>query len=160
MQEGPPLQRRTPVNDDDMARIVCPACLAVKSSTVSKFRNVRHTVNVKCRCGNTFKVMFEFRKSYRKPTDLSGNYSMYPPATGAGLMKVRNISLTGLCFEVTGFHDIRIGQRATLTFTLDDRKKTPIKKQVAIRSVQGRSIGGEFYQDQAFEKDLGFYLRF
>jgi hypothetical protein len=160
MQEGPPLQRRTPVNDDNVARIVCPACLAVKSSTVGKFRNVRHTVTVKCRCGNTFQVMFEFRKSYRKPTDLSGTYAMAPPASGAGQVKIKNLSLTGLCFEVTGIHDIKVGLKAMLTFTLDDRKKTQINKQVTIRSVQGQVIGVEFHQDRAFEKDLGFYLYF
>jgi hypothetical protein len=160
MQEKPPQQGRTPVNDDDVARIVCPTCLAVKSSTVSKFRNVRHTVTVKCRCGNTFQVMFEFRKSRRKPTDLSGTYAMTPPASGTGQVKIKNLSLTGLCFEVAGFHDIRVGLKAMLTFTLDDRKKTQINKQVTIRSVRGREIGVEFHQDQAFEKDLGFYLYF
>lgn len=160
MQEGSLHQRRTPVNDDEVARIVCPACLAVKSSDVGKFRNVRHTVTVKCKCGNTFQVMFEFRKSYRKPTELSGTYTMTPPASGTGQVKIKNLSLTGLCFEVTGFHDIRVGLQAMLTFTLDDRKKTQINKQVTVRSVQGRVIGVEFHQDRAYEKDLGFYLYF
>ena len=160
MQEGPLHQRRTPVNDDDVARIDCPACLAVKSSAVSKFRNVRHAVTVKCRCGNTFQVMFEFRKSYRKPTDLNGTYALTPPESGTSQMKIKNLSLTGLCFEVTGLHDIRVGLKAMLTFTLDDRKKTRINKQVTIRSVRGGVIGVEFHQDQAFEKDLGFYLYF
>lgn len=151
---------KTFVKDDDVAIIVCPACSAAKSISVAQFRNAQHTIAVKCKCGAAFKVLLDFRKSYRKPTNLKGTFTMQPPATGGGQMKIKNVSLTGLCFEVTGHHDIKIGQKARVDFTLDDRKLTRIKKTVTVRSVRGLAIGCEFYQDQAFEKDLGFYLRF
>lgn len=153
-------QERTFVKDDDVAIIVCPSCSAAKSISAAQFRNAQHTVTVKCRCGVTFKVLLDFRQSYRKPTNLTGTFAMIPPASGGGLIKVRNVSLSGLCFEVHGIHDIHIGQKAVVEFTLDNRKETLIKKQVTVRSVRGHDIGCEFHQDQAFEKDLGFYLRF
>lgn len=151
---------KTFVKDDDVAIIVCPACSAAKTISVVQFRNTQHTIAVKCKCGAAFKVLLDFRKSYRKPTNLRGTYAMHPPAGGGGLIKVKNVSLTGLCFEVIGHHDIKISQKATVDFTLDDRKETRIKKTVTVRSVNGLAIGCEFHQDQAFEKDLGFYLRF
>ncbi len=153
-------QEKTFVKDDDVAIIVCPTCSAAKSISVAQYRNAQHLITVKCKCGKTFKILLDFRQSYRKPTNLTGTYSMHPPAVGGGLVKIKNVSLSGLCFEVHGVHDIRIGQRALLEFTLDNRKETLIKKQVIIRSIRGRDIGCEFHQDQAFEKDLGFYLRF
>lgn len=159
MQDSPN-QERTFVKDDDVAIIVCPDCSAAKSISVTQFRNAQHTVTVKCKCGHSFKVLLDFRQSYRKPTNLTGTFAMRPPAVGGGLVKIRNVSLTGLCFEVHGVHDIKIGQKVDIEFTLDNRKETHIKKKAIIRSVRGHLIGCEFHQDQAFEKDLGFYLRF
>ena len=153
-------QERSFVKDDDMAIIVCPSCSAAKTISVAQFRNAPHTVTVKCKCGKAFKVLLDFRQSYRKPTNLTGIYAMQPPAVGGGMVKIRDVSLTGLCFEVKGVHDIKIGQKAVVEFTLDSRKETKIKKQVTIRSIRTNAIGCEFHQDQAFEKDLGFYLRF
>lgn len=148
------------VKDDDMAIIVCPACSNAKHINVAQYRNAQHTIKVKCRCGTSFKVLLDFRQCYRKPTDLSGTYAMVPPAAGGGKISVKNVSLAGVGFEVIGRHAIETGQKAIIEFTLDNRKETLIRKKVTIRSVRGTFIGGEFYQDQAFEKDLGFYLRF
>jgi hypothetical protein len=148
------------VKDDDKAVIVCPACGIAKDVDVGKYRNAPHTIKVNCRCGISFKVLLDFRRSYRKMTNLAGTYAMISPASGVGNILVKNVSLTGIGFEVSGHHSIQTGQKALVEFTLDNRKETLIKKKVTIRSVRGTFIGGEFHQDQAFEKDLGFYLRF
>lgn len=153
-------QERTFVKDDDIAIIVCPTCSVAKSISVAQFRNAQHTVTVKCKCGNAFRILLDFRQSYRKQTNLTGTFIMVPPATGGGMVRIRDVSLSGLCFEVKGMHDIKIGQKAIVEFTLDSRKETRIKKLVTVRSVRTTAIGCEFHQDQAFEKDLGFYLRF
>ena len=71
-----------------------------------------------------------------------------------------NLSLEGACFEVTGTHRLAIGQKGTINFTLDDRKATRLKRDFAIRMVHGSKIGIEFKKAQAFQKELGFYLRF
>ena len=42
---------------------------------------------------------------------------------------------------------------------MDDLKETPLRKMTVVRSVHQNRIGCEFRKDQAFEKDLGFYLR-
>lgn len=151
---------RTFVKDGNLAVIVCPACGIAKEIDVGQYRNVMHTLKVNCRCGISFKVLLDFRQSYRKLANLSGTYAMIQPASGGGKILVKNVSLTGIGFEVAGHHAIEAGQKAIVEFTLDNRKETLIKKKVTIRSVRGTFIGGEFHQDQAFEKDLGFYLRF
>jgi hypothetical protein len=155
-----PKELRTFVKDGDVAVIVCPTCGIAKEIKVGQYRNVMHTLKVNCRCGVTFKVLLDFRQNYRKPTNLAGTYVMIPPAAGGGKMMVKNVSLSGIGFEITGHHAIQTGQKAIVEFTLDNRKESHIKKQITVRSIRGSFIGGEFQQDQAFEKDLGFYLRF
>lgn len=147
------------VKSDDSTTIVCPECNTAKVIAVRQFRHHLHMLRVKCRCGYAFKVQLEFRRHYRKETDLPGMYNLMHPASNSGTAKVINLSLSGACFEVRGFHDLQIGQKGVLVFTLDNRKKTVLTKHIFIRSVRGSRIGSEFVEDQAFDKDLGFYLR-
>lgn len=147
------------VKSNDEATIVCPECNSTKIIAVRQFRQRLHMLKVKCRCGHVFKVQLEFRRHYRKPTDLLGTYEAQPPAISGGKAKVINLSLSGACFELRGTHDLKCGQRGTLVFTLDNRKSTELTKTVYIRVINGNRIGCEFIEDRAFEKELGFYLR-
>ena len=147
------------VKGDDEATIVCPHCQSAKVISVKQFRNRQHVLKVKCKCKNNFKVQLEFRRHFRKDTDLDGTYDLDAPAIGGGMVKITNLSLSGTCFEVRGVHDIKIGQNGSINFTLDNRKQTVFFKSVTVRSVRGNSIGCEFSDAQAFEKELGFYLR-
>lgn len=144
---------------DETTTIICPACNTVKDITVRQFRHRLHMLKVKCKCGQSFRVQLEFRRHYRKPTDLAGIYNPFSPAGGEGIAKIVNLSLSGVCFIVKGMHDLRIGQKGSLVFKLDNRKETLLSKKVTIRAVTGNRIGCEFIEDRAFDKDLGFYLR-
>lgn len=146
------------VREDNKATIVCPECNMAKSVSVTAFRHKQHTVKIRCGCGHVFKLQLEFRKHFRKDTDLKGTYKMDPPATGGGQTTVVNLSLSGACFEVKGIHDLKVGQKGSLVFTLDNRKETILYKQVTVKSVKGNLIGCEFVEDQAYMKELGFYL--
>jgi hypothetical protein len=127
--------------------------------SVRQFRHHLHLLKVKCKCGNSFRVQLEFRRHYRKPTELNGTFDPTYPASGGGVAKIVNLSLSGACFEIRAMHDLKIGQRGKLLFTLDNRKQTALCKNIYIRSVDGIRIGSEFINDRAFDKDLGFYLR-
>lgn len=146
------------VKEGDEATIICPSCSTAKEISVRQFRHRLHMLKIKCRCGHAFRVQLEFRRHYRKPTDLPGSFELHP-RTGGGVVKVINLSLSGVCFQVKGMHDLKIGQKAVLVFKLDNRKETVLNKRVLIRSVNGGRIGCEFIEDRAFDKDLGFYLR-
>jgi hypothetical protein len=146
------------VKGDDEAIIVCPVCDSAKTISVTQFRHRLHLIKVKCKCGHLFKVQLEFRRHFRKNTDLEGTYKMKPPAVGGGKIKVKNLSLLGACFEVRGIHDLKTEQQGSLVFTLNNRQETVLFKKVIIKSITGNRIGCEFVQDRAFEKELGFYL--
>ncbi|OGR16312.1 MAG: hypothetical protein A2X81_01405 [Desulfobacterales bacterium GWB2_56_26] len=147
------------VKDGDETTIICPACNTVKEISVRQFRHRLHMLKVKCKCGHSFRVQLEFRHHYRKAADLAGTFDLLYPAAGGAVAKIINISLSGVCFEVKGLHDLKIGQKGLLVFKLDNRKETVLSKRVLIRSVNGNRIGSEFVEDRAFDKDLGFYLR-
>jgi len=115
-------------------------------------------LKVNCRCGHSFKVQLEFRRHYRKPTELAGTFNPFAGGAGGGKATVVNLSLSGACFEVRGIHDHKTGQKGVLIFTLDNRKQTVLTKNIIIRTVTGNRIGVEFVEDRAFEKELGFYL--
>lgn len=146
------------VKSDDQAMIVCPICDTAKAISVAQFRNRQHLIKVKCKCGHVFKVHLEFRRHFRKTTELEGTYDLNPPAIGGGKLKVINLSLSGACFEVRGVHDMKIGQQGSLVFTLDNRNESVLFKKVIIKTVKAKQIGCEFVEDRAYEKELGFYL--
>jgi len=144
---------------DDDATIICPDCKAAKTISVKQFRDNQHVVKVKCKCGYIFKVQLEFRVYYRKEIVLPATYDLDPPAVGGGSVEIVNLSLGGACFEISGVHDIKVGLKGSINFTLDDNKQTVFFKNVIIRSIHENRIGCEFIEDQAYQKDLGFYLR-
>ena len=85
---------------------------------------------------------------------------MEVPAIGYGHMHVTNISSGGLQFTTPGshIHNIKIGDQARITFTLDDRKQTKIDKQVIVQSINGNIIGCRFAATESLEQGLRFYL--
>ena len=149
---------KTFVKDDSQATIVCPECSSAKTISVEEFRHRQHILKVKCKCGHSFSLQLEFRQFFRKETELQGVYDIKPPARGGGIANIVNLSLVGACFEVRGVHDLKIGHKGSLVFTLDNRKETVLYRQVIIRTVDGNRIGVEFVEERAFEKELGFYL--
>lgn len=148
------------VNEEGQATLVCPHCSSVKNVSVGQFRERQHKLKVRCSCSTVFTVNLDFRRCFRKPTKLEGIYDMIPPAVGGGKVLVANLSIDGACFEVAGLHKLSIGQKGHINFTLDDRKMTRLKREFVIRMVSGNAIGCEFKKTLAFEKELGFYLRF
>ncbi len=71
---------------------------------------------------------------------------------------IRDLSRNGIGFTVAGIHNIQVGQNISIDFVLDNPKQTELKQQAVVRSVKKNLIGCEFRREQAFEKDLGFYL--
>ncbi len=148
---------------DNIATITCPECHKSKSVTVGKYRNKNHTLKVRCSCDNSFRILLDFRRHYRKETNLEGTYSMQSPALGTGRLNILNISRSGvgfaIGFEVAGRNTMKLGQKAQISFELDNKKMTVMNKVITIRTISDQYVGGEFEDHQALDKDLGFYLQ-
>jgi hypothetical protein len=148
------------VRHNHTATLVCPACGQARQVSVAKFRNDRHTLAVRCRCSHVYRVLLDFRGHYRKPTNLTGTYTLTDSdAPDGGVIRIHDISGSGVGFSVLGQHRIAPGHELKIKFQLTDRKRTELNKTVRVCRVQDDFIGGEFVGDNGFDKDLGFFLR-
>ena len=148
------------IRDNNAATLVCPACGLVRQIAVAKFRNDRHTLAIRCRCGHVYSVLLDFRRHFRKPTSLAGTYvSRDPAGPGGGVIRILNISRSGVGFTVSGRHRILPGQELQIEFQLTDRNRTVIKKQAVVRTVQENTVGCEFLCAGELDKALGFFLQ-
>ena len=146
------------VNPNGVAVIKCPGCEAVKTFKVDKFRGSKHLLNVKCSCQNLFRVNLEFRKFYRKPTKLPGDFVLLPEKIHRGRLMVVNVSKGGVGLQILGIQRLTPGQELQVSFTLDDKHCSLIDKRVVVRGVKKDYVGCEFMGDTSHDKALGFYL--
>ncbi len=147
------------VRPDETVTIVCPECNMPRNASVGAYKNKSHYLKVRCPCKTVFKVHLDFRRHYRKETSLPGSYkSLKPLGHGGGDILIKDISKGGLGFTLYGMNNIDVGHRLLISFQFDDKKKTPLKKEVIVQSVNNDFIGCCFTSNQAYEKELGFYL--
>jgi hypothetical protein len=151
---------KTFVRNNNTATVICPACNRARNISAEPYRNKKHAIRVRCSCGELFTLRLDFRRHYRKLTNLPGTYSITTPGkAGGGVIHIRNISRGGIGFTVSGRHNIEKDLHIVLTFQLNDRKQTKLRKEGIIRSVKGNYIGCQFPPNDPVEKALGFYLQ-
>ena len=148
------------VRPDNTAVISCPHCKRQKEIKAEKFTGSKSRLKIKCACKHVFKVQLEYRKRYRKTTNLSGKYVNHSKHNSSGRLYVRNISVSGLEFTTMDIHSFEVDDELTVTFNLDDEQRTEVIKDVIVRDVRKISIGCEFDRggDLAFDGPLGFYI--
>ena len=159
------MEQRVFVGENNTATFVCPKCNATKTADVSQFTSLarRVTLKVNCSCKNAYSVFLERRYSYRKETQLSGNFS-FKPSGGRlqqGKVSVMNISQGGLQLEFNVMPKIKVGAIFEVEFTLDDKQQTLIKKEVAVKRVVDKIAGVKFCSidpSDPSDKAIGFYL--
>lgn len=147
------------VRPDNTVTIVCPSCKMPKNVSVASFRNKSHYLKVRCPCDTVFRVHLDFRQHYRKPTELPGIYKSIDPPGSGGTIEIRDISISGLGFVIKGTNLVEKGNVLRVSFELDDKRKTKLEKKVVVQSVTDGFVGCKFVGEQAYEKELGFYLK-
>ena len=149
------------VNEKNMALIHCPHCDSIKQVPVTKFKGTKHTLKVKCACGEVFKVDLNFRKNIRKKTNLTGIcYTIPGVESSSEECLIKNISFRGIGLKLFENSTVKEGAEVVVSFTLDDPRMTAVKRKVRIHHIKGDYIGGEFvdFEGDNFDKYIGFYL--
>ncbi len=146
------------VRQDNSTVIKCPNCLKAHIISAARLQGQSKTIKVKCSCKSVFPVFFEFRKSYRKQTNLRGTYINLSINNQCLDMIVKNVSLTGLGFNTIGKHRLQKGHELEVQFAVDVPLDTLINEQVVVKTVEGNFIGCEFTENKELNKALGFYL--
>lgn len=150
------------ITSNNTATFVCPQCGNVTTTNVSKFASTDKKITVKCHCncGHHFSVSLEKRRQYRKVTNLPGMYyhRMDNGDMDKGMMRVVDISSTGLKLKLNVARNFEIGTLLRVEFELDDRRRTPVNKRVIVRNVKQDLVGTSFAPNEGEDPSLGFYL--
>lgn len=152
------MMKKVYVNDSNQATIVCPNCGFGKDLDVTDFKETHKRLKAKCRCGEVFRLMLEFRKHFRKKVRLRGEYFVQGKAE-KGEIVVEDISLGGVRFESLNPHYISREDKVELKFALDNPTKTKIRTPVKVKWIIDRNVGGQFFDPKSIEQDLGTYLQ-
>ena len=137
------------INSKNLATFVCPECKKSVTKDVSKYKDIDKVVrvNCKCTCGHQYVVLLEKRGFYRKVANLSGVFIFGPEQLSAPMI-VKNLSRTGLQFEITDFKEeltLTKGDIIVVEFQLDNPQQTVIHKEVVVRTIVRNShIGAKF----------------
>jgi hypothetical protein len=152
-------------NLSEPVTLSCEQCGRRKALQAAIVKDLPQPLKVRCPCGATFEVNIIIRQLYRKKTRLLGTYVRHYPQTNKileqGQMIVEDLSRTGLGFSTMNKHTIEVDDVLVVAFTLDDARKTDIRKAVRIRRIDDRLIGAEFLDHDAYTETnriLGFYL--
>ncbi|HIJ89519.1 MAG: PilZ domain-containing protein [Desulfobulbaceae bacterium] len=155
------------VKEDNCAKIRCYTCGLIKTVRLQDAAKISPEIKVRCVCTAVFLVRFEYRKFYRKATNLEGTYHVlfdgrdipdFSQAKKTTNCRIENISMHGAGFSTLGRHRIEKNGRLILAFTLDNPHKTWIEKTGVVQLVEGSYIGMRFDEPATTDKALGFYL--
>jgi hypothetical protein len=156
---------------DGKASLTCPVCSQQKTESVSQYVKQDTTVEIEstCICGHTWTSILERRRHYRKPVKLRGRYSFRNDVfleegfsagsfVGHGKMKVVDLSLKGLKIELKKKPELNINDLVSVEFRLKDKKRTLIRENASVKSINGRFVGSAFGPEVAANTSLGFFL--
>lgn len=135
------IKKKLFINNNNMARFVCPKCQDRILMNVSKYKETDKAVVIEheCKCGLYSTLLLERRQFCRKDICIPGTYTL---RGNRRCMVIRNLSRAGLKFErELKKGDIKIGDKLIAEFCLNN---VMIKKKVIVRSVLGNEIGTEF----------------
>lgn len=149
------------VTSQNTVSVSCPRCKKGRDIHASRFKG-RRDVRIKCPCGNVWGVRVEYRREYRKKTDLKGSYRFIPkdkkPAD-AGLMKVVDLSRNGVRMKIRNFPcGLDVGDRLNIEFRLDDASQSTVHREVVVKNMHPPYVGAMFHHPPEEDNILGFYL--
>jgi hypothetical protein len=149
------------VEQDNTAVITCPWCKKTKDIDVSRFKG-QINVRIKCSCGNTSRIQLEYRRHFRKETELQGYYQVIPKDEkpgDSGIMTVVNLSRNGVRLKINNpDHLFDIGDFINIRFNLDDKDRTLVDRDIVVQNINLPYVGGEFRRPSDTDSLIGFYL--
>jgi hypothetical protein len=136
------------LNENNEATFLCKNCGNGVTRDLSKLLHAQAAIRVKCKCkcGNVFRVLVERRRNHRKTVNLLGmcHYLNGSGQTKKHLIKVLDISPTGLQFSINDMPRFNVGDKVFADFRLDDRNYTEIQVKGAIKRMRSKKVGMEF----------------
>ena len=137
----------------------CPACGAKLTLQADEIGTRGRPIGLRCSCGHRFSVFPEFRKAYRRKTNLCGTYTMLSSENEHGEILIKNVSMMGVGFATTGNHCLSENNELSLRIRLDDNKGCEIEAVAVVIHVLDKFVGCRFKElSPHYEDKLATYL--
>jgi hypothetical protein len=146
------------VGPNETAQLKCFNCGISKTLDVGKFKGRKDPLKLQCKCKSSSQVFLEFRRAFRKKTNLEGVYTVLARDGEHGRIFVKNLSKKGIGFTTLSNHKLCQDDEIQVVFILDDQKKSRIEKHAVVRTTDGYNVGCEFTGKDHHDTALGFYL--
>jgi hypothetical protein len=148
------------VTDQGTVTFSCPKCRAMRQEPAQKYEKHKGVLKLECSCSHIYEVQLEFRKYYRKETNLNGLYLRSSHGGDREEMIVKNLSMVGCAFQTLKKSALVVGEELKIEFTLDDPRRSIVRKRAVVTSVEDRYVGCRFVeQTGVYDPGLGFYLK-
>ena len=149
------------LNDHEDGTFICPACNNGVIKHLGKFSQSQTAIRLKCRCkcGHVYGALVERRRFFRKPVNLMGTYFYSEGENNPrkGLIKILDISQSGLQFSLNSMPEFKVGDRIIVEFRMDDREQSQIREMGTVKDIRSNKVGLQF--DSVDPKDgLGLNL--
>ncbi len=157
------VEKLTCVNTEHVP-LICSYCSMQTSVPPEKFDELGCYIHVNCPCDNSFSVMREQRRFYRKKVSLKGAFKLrangqfYMTAADWIPFTMTDLSKRGVRFSSLAMTSIKLGEKLHLKFNLDNNTRTLIKKTAIVHSISKTDIGCKFENNDEHDVALGFYL--
>jgi c-di-GMP-binding flagellar brake protein YcgR len=143
------------LNEARSGFLVCQRCGKSKRIEFTNSENLRSVV-AKCPCGNTFAVIFENRKYYRKPISTYGKCFAAGESADGYSVKLVDISQSGIRFIKKDGKPLQLNEKIRVSFSLGH---DTIFCVASVYHIHNEQVGAKFISlDEHSKKLLGFFL--
>jgi hypothetical protein len=144
---------RSYVQRDGTVPAVCPHCGKTNPISANNIHSGKGAIDAQCPCGNRYSVFAEFRKAYRRETNLPGFYVKPLPKKDRGDILIKNMSMTGVGFLSMGEMSISEGDEVILNFVLVDKDQTVMETKAIVVYVKDSFAGCTFTELSPQQED-------
>lgn len=135
--------------------LTCPKCKSDHALDLTN-RDVPYSLKTTCSCGNRYSIKFDKRTYYRKHVDSTGICCLSRESDEGKLIRIVDISRSGIAFLKDRGRNLDIGENIKLEFILDE---TRVSCTVTVSSVIDVRVGAKFNKlDEHTQKMIGFFL--
>ena len=125
-------------------------------------------LDVNVHAGILIQLLWKEGGAKRKRTNITAIYVniissigvQFCEEVGRGVIKITDISDTGMMIEFNSEHNFTTKDRLIVEFNLNDKKRTLIKKEVAIKNISGLKAGVAFCTKDSCDAAIKNYLEY
>lgn len=137
------------VNRQEVLTIRCRSCGKESTVPVNSLKDRKHSLKVTCTCAESFDIELEFRKDFRKKTEISGTVRpLTTPKQRARQCTIADHSTGGLLLHLADEVPVRKDDKLIVSYQPDIYSSMEVERVITVRHLDGAMrIGGAFIDD-------------